>query len=192
MSSDPQGKDSNARNASRRKILKTSALAVAGAGLYGVAPFYGPWKANRAWAQSGQKKPLVIGLTMDASGQYGASGMDERLGAMIAIREFNDKGGVLGRHDRGAAHGHRDHAGHRLARRRAHDHAQRGRVPDRRAAFGRGQRHLAGGAEVRLRVLQHQLELAHRSRARTATASSSSGTATAPTSRTPSSRTRCA
>ena len=34
---------------------------------------------------------------MDASGQYGASGMDERLGAMLAIREFNDKGGVLGR-----------------------------------------------------------------------------------------------
>ena len=68
--------------------------------------------------------------------------------------------------DRGAAHGHRDHAGHRLARRRAHDHAQRGRVPDRRGAFGRGQRHLAGGAEVRHGVLQHQLELAHRGRPR--------------------------
>jgi branched-chain amino acid transport system substrate-binding protein len=59
--------------------------------------FYGPWTMNRAWAQAGQKKPLVIGLTMDASGQYGASGTDERLGAMLAIREFNDKGGVLGR-----------------------------------------------------------------------------------------------
>jgi branched-chain amino acid transport system substrate-binding protein len=34
---------------------------------------------------------------MDASGQYGASGADERLGAMLAIREFNEKGGVLGR-----------------------------------------------------------------------------------------------
>jgi branched-chain amino acid transport system substrate-binding protein len=52
---------------------------------------------NRAWAQAGQKKPLTIGLTMDASGQYGASGQMERLGAMLAIREFNEKGGVLGR-----------------------------------------------------------------------------------------------
>ena len=34
---------------------------------------------------------------MDASGQYAASGGEERLGAMMAIREFNDKGGVLGR-----------------------------------------------------------------------------------------------
>jgi branched-chain amino acid transport system substrate-binding protein len=61
------------------------------------AAFYGPWKVNRVWAQAAQKKPLVIGLTMDASGQFGASGMDERLGAMLAIREFNEKGGVLGR-----------------------------------------------------------------------------------------------
>jgi branched-chain amino acid transport system substrate-binding protein len=61
------------------------------------AAFYGPWKVNRAWAQSGQKKPLTLGLTMDASGQYGASGQMERLGAMLAIREFNEKGGVLGR-----------------------------------------------------------------------------------------------
>ncbi len=62
-----------------------------------MAPFYGPWKTNRAWAQSAQKKPLVIGLTMDSSGQYAASGADERLGAMMAIKEFNAKGGVLGR-----------------------------------------------------------------------------------------------
>ena len=72
----------------RRKVLQ-----MLGAG----AAFYGPWKVNHAWAQAAQKKPLVIGLTMDASGQFGASGMDERLGAMLAIREFNDKGGVLGR-----------------------------------------------------------------------------------------------
>ena len=81
----------------RRTLLKGSALALAGAGLYGAAPFHGPWKHNHAWAQAGQKKPLVIGLTMDASGQYGASGGQERLGAMLAIKEFNDKGGVLGR-----------------------------------------------------------------------------------------------
>jgi branched-chain amino acid transport system substrate-binding protein len=72
----------------RRKLLQ-----MLGAG----AAFYGPWKVHHAWAQAAQKKPLVIGLTMDASGQFGASGMDERLGAMLAIREYNDKGGVLGR-----------------------------------------------------------------------------------------------
>jgi branched-chain amino acid transport system substrate-binding protein len=72
----------------RRKLLQMLAAGTA---------FYGPWTLHRAWAQAGQKKPLVIGLTMDASGQYGASGTDERLGAMLAIREFNQKGGVLGR-----------------------------------------------------------------------------------------------
>ena len=82
---------------SRRRLLRGSALAIAGAGLYGVAPFYGPWKHNHVWAQAAQKKPLVIGLTMDASGQYAASGGEEKLGAMMAIKEFNDKGGVLGR-----------------------------------------------------------------------------------------------
>jgi branched-chain amino acid transport system substrate-binding protein len=82
---------------SRRSMLKQSALALAGAGAYGAAPFFGPWKHHHAWAQAGQKKPLVIGLTMDASGQYGASGGEERLGAMMAIKEFNAKGGVLGR-----------------------------------------------------------------------------------------------
>jgi branched-chain amino acid transport system substrate-binding protein len=72
----------------RRKMLQMLAAGAA---------FYGPWKVHHAWAQAAQKKPLVIGLTMDASGQFGASGMDERLGAMLAIREFNEKGGVLGR-----------------------------------------------------------------------------------------------
>ncbi|HEU4644056.1 MAG TPA: ABC transporter substrate-binding protein [Burkholderiales bacterium] len=72
----------------RRKLMQMLAAGTA---------FYGPWTVNRAWAQSGQKKPLTIGLTMDASGQYGASGQMERLGAMLAIREFNEKGGVLGR-----------------------------------------------------------------------------------------------
>jgi branched-chain amino acid transport system substrate-binding protein len=81
----------------RRRLLKASALSLATGGL-GAAPFFGPWKINHAWAQAGQKKPLVIGLTMDASGQYAASGTDERLGAMMAIKEFNEKGGVLGRH----------------------------------------------------------------------------------------------
>jgi branched-chain amino acid transport system substrate-binding protein len=72
----------------RRRLLKMLAAGTA---------FYGPWTVNKVWSQAAQKKPLVIGLTMDASGQYGASGTDERLGAMLAIREFNEKGGVLGR-----------------------------------------------------------------------------------------------
>jgi len=87
----------DAPSTSRRQLLKKSSLALVGAGLYGAAPFMGPWKHNHAWAQTAQKKPLTIGLTMDASGQYAASGTEERLGAMMAIKEFNDKGGVLGR-----------------------------------------------------------------------------------------------
>jgi branched-chain amino acid transport system substrate-binding protein len=76
----------------RRRLLTASA-----AGAASVAGFFGPWAVHRVWAQAAQAKPLVIGLTMDASGQYGASGGEERLGAMMAIKEFNDKGGVLGR-----------------------------------------------------------------------------------------------
>ena len=77
---------------SRRSVLKATGVALAGA-----TPFFGPWTHNRVWAQAASAKPLVIGLTMDASGQYAASGGMERLGAMMAIKEFNDKGGVLGR-----------------------------------------------------------------------------------------------
>ena len=93
----PAGDKPDTMATSRRTLLKNSSLALVGAGLYGAAPFMGPWKHNHAWAQSGQKKPLTIGLTMDASGLYAASGAEERLGAMMAIKEFNDKGGVLGR-----------------------------------------------------------------------------------------------
>jgi len=91
------GKERKQAGVSRRKFLKTSALAAAATGAYAVAPFYGPWKHNHVWSQTAAKKPLLIGLTMDASGQYGASGGEERLGAMMAIKEFNEKGGVLGR-----------------------------------------------------------------------------------------------
>ncbi|HEY0857773.1 MAG TPA: ABC transporter substrate-binding protein [Albitalea sp.] len=88
--------DSSHTALQRRRLLKASALSIAAGGL-GIAPFFGPWKHNHAWAQAGAKKPLVIGLTMDASGQYAASGGEERLGAMMAIKEFNARGGVLGR-----------------------------------------------------------------------------------------------
>ena len=76
----------------RRRFVSAMAAALAGAG-----SFFGPWAHTRVWSQSAAAKPLVIGLTMDASGQYAASGGEERLGAMMAIKEFNDKGGVLGR-----------------------------------------------------------------------------------------------
>jgi branched-chain amino acid transport system substrate-binding protein len=76
----------------RRRLLQGSAVgtaAVAGAGT-----FFGPWTHNRAYAQS---KPIKLGLTCDASGQYGNSGQDDLRGIKIAIEEFNAKGGVLGR-----------------------------------------------------------------------------------------------
>lgn len=72
----------------RRRVITAAAASVA---------FFGPWKINHAWAQSRKKKPILIGLTTDATGQYGASGEDERRGMLMAIREFNDRGGVLGR-----------------------------------------------------------------------------------------------
>jgi branched-chain amino acid transport system substrate-binding protein len=84
--------DVSAPDTGRRSLLKAGAVAAAAP-----AAFFGPWAHNRVWAQAATPKPLVIGLTMDASGQYGASGGEERLGAMMAIKEFNDKGGVLGR-----------------------------------------------------------------------------------------------
>ena len=72
---------------SRRRALKTAA---AGTGL----AFFGPFKYI-SYAQG--KKPIKLGLTCDASGQYGDSGQDDMRGMILAIEEFNAKGGVLGR-----------------------------------------------------------------------------------------------
>ena len=65
----------------RRRFVSAMAAALAGGGA-----FFGPWAHTRVWSQSAAAKPLVIGLTMDASGQYAASGGEERLGAMMAIK----------------------------------------------------------------------------------------------------------
>ena len=73
----------------RRLVIAPGAAAVAG--------FAGPWATQHAWAQAKQKKPLLIGLATDDSGQYAASGQDEQLGMRMAIAEFNERGGVLGR-----------------------------------------------------------------------------------------------
>jgi branched-chain amino acid transport system substrate-binding protein len=75
----------------RRRFLKTSAMTAA---LAGAATIYGPFRHNRAYAQS---RPIKLGLTCDASGQYGASGQDDLRGIRIAIEEANAAGGVLGR-----------------------------------------------------------------------------------------------
>lgn len=81
------------RKWSRREFCK-SALRVAGAGAG--AAFFGPWKANRVYA-SVKDKPITIGITTDATGQYGSSGASELLGIRMAITEFNERGGLLGR-----------------------------------------------------------------------------------------------
>jgi branched-chain amino acid transport system substrate-binding protein len=69
---------------------------VKGGLLSATATFFGPWQHTRVLAQ-GEKKPIKLGLTCDASGQYGNSGQDDMRGIRLAIDEFNAKGGVLGR-----------------------------------------------------------------------------------------------
>src|SRR6266705_6736784 len=74
----------------RRRLLQGGAVAA----FSGTAAIYGPWKHNTALAQP---KPIKLGLTCDASGQFGNSGQDDLRGMRMAIDEFNAKGGVLGR-----------------------------------------------------------------------------------------------
>jgi branched-chain amino acid transport system substrate-binding protein len=77
----------------RREFCKTS-LRAAGAGLG--AALFGPWEFNRVYA-SVRDKPIIIGITTDTTGQYGSSGASEMLGIRMAITEFNERGGLLGR-----------------------------------------------------------------------------------------------
>ncbi len=76
---------------SRRRFVQSSAMTAA---LAGISGFYGPWKLNQAYAQG---KPIKLGLTNDASGQFGNSGRDDHRAIRMAIDEVNAKGGVLGR-----------------------------------------------------------------------------------------------
>src|SRR6266508_1903268 len=54
-------------------------------------------KGDQAGDKGSDKKTIVIGITADASGQYAASGDSDKRGVIMAINEFNAKGGVLGR-----------------------------------------------------------------------------------------------
>ena len=74
----------------RRRLLRQGAAAALGCG-------FGPWLQHRAWAQASVKRPLLIGLTTDDTGQYGVSGQDEQRGILMAVAEANERGGVLGR-----------------------------------------------------------------------------------------------
>lgn len=73
----------------RRCLIRGTAALAAG--------FAGPWGLHHAWAQARAKKPLLIGLATDDTGQYAASGQDEQRGMRMAIAEANERGGVLGR-----------------------------------------------------------------------------------------------
>jgi branched-chain amino acid transport system substrate-binding protein len=75
-------------------LLKLTRRSFVAGSAMGATAFYGPWQHNHAYAQS---KPVRIGITTDATGQYGNSGAMERRGILQAIAEFNDKGGILGR-----------------------------------------------------------------------------------------------
>ena len=76
----------------RRRFLRAQ-VALGGTGAF-CGAFFGPWKLNRIFAQA---KPIKIGLTCDASGQYADSGRDELRGMRMAIDEANARGGALGR-----------------------------------------------------------------------------------------------
>jgi branched-chain amino acid transport system substrate-binding protein len=75
----------------RRLFIENSLMT---ATLAGAGNFYGPWKHNLAFAQA---KPIKLGLTCDASGQFGNSGQDDLRAMRMAIDDVNAKGGVLGR-----------------------------------------------------------------------------------------------
>jgi len=76
----------SSRTISRRTFLKYGAAGV-GAVTFGLSrPVVGQ-----------AQKPILIGITSDASGNYAESGGVERRGMIMAMDEFNAKGGVLKR-----------------------------------------------------------------------------------------------
>ena len=80
-------KESLMQAISRRAVLGSAAAGVT---------MFGPFRHLRIYA-SAQDKPIKIGLTHDASGQFANSGQSEKRGTIMAIDEFNANDGVLGR-----------------------------------------------------------------------------------------------
>jgi branched-chain amino acid transport system substrate-binding protein len=76
------------RNVSRRAAALLAVL-IAGSGCKA--------KGGSAASSGAHENPIVIGITADASGQYANSGDSDKRGILLAIEEFNAKGGVLGR-----------------------------------------------------------------------------------------------
>lgn len=72
-------------------------MQVTGAVVLSIALMAGVSCKKSSSGGDGSKPPIVIGITADASGQYAASGDSDRRGVLMAIAEFNAKGGVLGR-----------------------------------------------------------------------------------------------
>ncbi len=86
----PDQKKITENKISRRRLLGAATAVSAG------AAFFGPWKHINVYAAA-TDKPIKIGITSDASGQYANSGASDRRGMHMAIAEFNKNGGVLGR-----------------------------------------------------------------------------------------------
>jgi branched-chain amino acid transport system substrate-binding protein len=84
------GHEGNIMSLTRRAIVRAGV----GAAALTMPVVHGPWRFNSAFAQN---KPIKVGLTCDASGQYAASGRDDLRGIRMAIDEVNARGGVLGR-----------------------------------------------------------------------------------------------
>jgi branched-chain amino acid transport system substrate-binding protein len=94
------------RSLSRRTFIRNTAGAAAAASLAGCGGGKPPQSKKpevpekAPAAQSDTKKSknrILLGLTSDSSGQYAASGEMDRRGMAMAIKEFNDRGGLLGK-----------------------------------------------------------------------------------------------
>jgi branched-chain amino acid transport system substrate-binding protein len=85
-------KRSTTRKGSTRKFSRRTFLK------YGAAAGLGGLTLGKlSFSRGAAKKPILIGITSDASGTFADSGAAERRGMYMAVEEFNAKGGVLGR-----------------------------------------------------------------------------------------------
>ena len=128
--------------ASRRRCCRTV-----------VPAFHGPWHFNSAFAQS---KPIKVGLTCDASGQYAASGQDDLRGIRMALDEVNAAGRRARPQHRVGHRRYRNQSGDRHPRRPAL--RRRGmRIPHRRGPLRRRPCDHPDRRQIRRDLPQHQL-----------------------------------